>query len=219
MKIYQTGPDHANHAILFIYDIFGFSSQALQGADILAHADAEKPYNVFVPDWFDGNPADINIFPAKTPEQKAQLAEFFKTTAAPQNTVDRLPKVMAVIKDKVKSFERWGVVGFCWGGKIVNLTCQDGTPFKAAACAHPAMVNPEDAPAIKVPILMLPSKDEDAQAVEAWKSKLTVAHEVETFSSQIHGWMGARADLDDEQNRKEYERGYLKVLEFFHERV
>jgi dienelactone hydrolase len=38
---------------------------------------------------------------------------------------------------------------------------------------------------------------------------------VETYGSMFHGWMGARAKLDDEENRSEYERGYQQVAEFF----
>jgi dienelactone hydrolase len=30
----------------------------------------------------------------------------------------------------------------------------------------------------------------------------------------FHGWMGARANLSDETNAREYERGYKQVAEF-----
>lgn len=40
MQCYATGPSNATSAIFIIYDIFGFSPQAIQGADILAHADS-----------------------------------------------------------------------------------------------------------------------------------------------------------------------------------
>jgi dienelactone hydrolase len=43
-------------AILVIYDIFGFFPQTIQGADILA---ASGDYQVFMPDFFEGQPADI----------------------------------------------------------------------------------------------------------------------------------------------------------------
>ncbi len=38
---------------------------------------------------------------------------------------------------------------------------------------------------------------------------------VESFSDQLHGWMGARADLEDARNKEEYIRGWKTVLEFF----
>lgn len=49
MKTYATGPSHAKSALLVVYDIFGFFPQTLQGADILAHGDKEKQYQVFMP--------------------------------------------------------------------------------------------------------------------------------------------------------------------------
>jgi len=51
-----TGPASAKKAILVIYDIFGFFPQTIQGADILA---AAGEYQVFMPDFFEGEPADI----------------------------------------------------------------------------------------------------------------------------------------------------------------
>jgi hypothetical protein len=54
-----TGPSVASTAILYIFDIFGYSEQALQGADILSTGDAGNQYQVFMPDFFAGTPADI----------------------------------------------------------------------------------------------------------------------------------------------------------------
>lgn len=49
LKTYTTGDSSAKSAILVVYDIFGFFPQTLQGADILAHGDKEKKYQVFMP--------------------------------------------------------------------------------------------------------------------------------------------------------------------------
>ena len=78
------------------------------------------------------------------------------------------------------------------------------------------MVDPNDAKGIKAPLCMLASKDEDAEAVKKFGENLTVEKHIETFSDQIHGWMAARADLEDEKVRKEYERGYAVLLDFYH---
>ena len=74
----------------------------------------------------------------------------------------------------------------------MNLVCQEGTPFKAAAACHPGMVDPDDAPKIPIPIAILPSGDEDEQAVGEYEKNLKVPHIVEWFKDQIHGWMAAR---------------------------
>lgn len=103
----------------------------------------------------------------------------------------------------------------CWGGKVISLTSQPGTAYKAAAECHPAMVNPSEAENISIPLCMLASKDEPAEEVKKFEAALKGDKHVETFGDQIHGWMGARADLSVQRNREEYERGYRTLLEFF----
>lgn len=49
MKTYQTGSSSAKSGLLIVYDIFGFFPQTLQGADILASGDKDKPRQVFMP--------------------------------------------------------------------------------------------------------------------------------------------------------------------------
>ena len=106
---------------------------------------------------------------------------------------------------------------FCWGGKVVSLvTSGDANPFKVGAQCHPAMVDPSEAKTIKVPLVLLASKEEPDDKVKEFEDNLKVAAKhVETFKDQIHGWMAARADLSDPRVREEYARGYRVVLDFF----
>ena len=188
-----TGPADAKKAILIVYDIFGFFSQTLQGADILAYGDKENPYKVFMPDFFEGSPADISWYPPDNDEKGQKLGEFFKTKAAPPKTLERIPKVVNELKNgPAQGISTWGIVGYCWGGKIVKLSSGEGTLFKAAAACHPAMVDPADAPKITIPIAVLPSKDEDKDAVSKFEQGLKVQNSVEWFPDQVHGWMAAR---------------------------
>jgi len=218
LKTYHTGPSDAKQAIFVVYDIFGYFPQTIQGADILAYGDKEKPYQVFMPDLFEGKPADISWYPPDNEEKGKKLGQFFQTTAAPPQHLQRIPKLVEEIKSK-HGVESLGVVGYCWGGKIVNLSSQSGTPFKAAAACHPAMVDPADAPKITIPIAVLPSKDEDKDACSKYEKELKVDHIVEWFPTQVHGWMAARSDLDNEEVKKEYERGYKTLLDFFHKHM
>jgi dienelactone hydrolase len=219
LKTYATGPADAKRGILIVYDIFGFFPQTLQGADILAYTDSDHPYRVFMPDFFEGEPADISWYPpGNDPEKGKKLGTFFQTKAAPPKTLPRIPKIVEELKKK-EGLETWGVVGFCWGGKIVNLSSMEGTPFKVAASCHPAMVAGDDAPGIAIPFAMLPSGDESKEDVEKWQKGVKTPNLVEWFPTQLHGWMAARADLEDEKVKKEYERGYKTVLDFFHKHM
>ncbi|KAJ4298608.1 hypothetical protein N0V88_003638 [Collariella sp. IMI 366227] len=188
LKTYVTGPDDATKGIVVIYDIFGYFDQTIQGADILAAGHHQK-YKVFMPDWFQGEPCPIEWLP-----------EFVKALEA-QNP----------------SIKSWAVIGFCWGGKIVSLvTSSDNNPFSVGAECHPAMVDPSEAVDIKVPLIMLASKEEPEEEVAKFEANLKgAAKHVETFKDQVHGWMAARADLKDDRVKEEYSRGYKTVLEFF----
>lgn len=57
---------------------------------------------------------------------------------------------------------------------------------------HPAMIDPNDAPKVTVPVVMLPSMDEDKAAVTQFQSNLKVKNVVEWFPTVLHGWMAAR---------------------------
>lgn len=199
-------------------DIFGFFDQTIQGADILATANEQK-YRVFIPDFFEGQPADISWFPPQTDEHKEKLGNFFQTKAAPPNTLSKIPNVVSEANKLASggSFQ-WSILGYCWGGKIAALTSgQDNKTFKAAVQCHPAMVDPNDAKQVNIPMALLASKDEPPNDVQAFKDNLKTANHVETYPTQIHGWMAARSNLEDPEVRKEYERGYKAVLDFFHQ--
>ncbi|KAH8689561.1 Alpha/Beta hydrolase protein [Talaromyces proteolyticus] len=223
LKTYVTGPADATRAILVIYDIFGYWPQTLQGADILATSDPDQKYRVFIPDFFEGEPADISWYPPTTDEHKQKLGNFFATKAGPPATLSKIPGVVADANKTATTgggYSAWGILGYCWGGKVANLTLgKENSVFKAGAQAHPAMLDPADAKNVHVPIALLASKDEDPEAVKGYEQNLTVAKLVETFPTQIHGWMAARANLDDPEVRKEYERGYKTVLDFFHQHL
>jgi len=216
LKTYVTGPSNASKALLYIYDIFGYFPQSLQGADILATSDKDNTYQVFMPDFFEGNPADISWYPPDNDEKGKALGNFFQNQGAPPKTAGKVPALLKEIEKTYSSINTWGVVGFCWGGKIVSITTsKTDTPFKAGAECHPAMVDPSEAEGIKIPLCMLASKDEPEEDVKKFEANLKGEKHVETFKDQIHGWMAARSDLDDARVKSEYERGYKTLLEFF----
>ena len=57
-----TGPDDATKGIIYVHDIFGFKDQSLQGADILSVTNKHQSYKVLMPDWFDGEPAALEMY-------------------------------------------------------------------------------------------------------------------------------------------------------------
>jgi len=214
-KTYVTGPATAKLGILYVFDIFGYFPQSLQGADILSTSDEHKKYRVFMPDWFDGHPADISWYPPTTDDHKQKLGNFFSTIADPPSTAAKISPFMEQAKKSYPEITKWAIIGFCWGGKLVSLVSGEGTLFSAAAECHPAMVDPSEAEGIKIPLIMLASGDEVKPDVEKFEKNLKGEKHVEIFGDQIHGWMAARSNLDDARVKEEYIRGYKTVVEFF----
>ncbi|KAH7175550.1 hypothetical protein EDB81DRAFT_874394 [Dactylonectria macrodidyma] len=244
-KTYVTGPSDATKAIVVIYDIFGYFDQTIQGADILAFSDDHQKYKVYIPDWFEGKPCPIEwyaflhchlpVFLQHINSRNALTTCFTSSRRYPPDTEEKQkglgdffgkfppPKIAALVPDYVKavqakdsSISKFGIIGYCWGGKVVALSTKaDTNPFSVAASIHPAMVDANDATGVTIPTALLASKDEDATEVKKFEEALTVPKHVETFGDQIHGWMAARADLEDARVREEYERGYKTVLGFF----
>jgi dienelactone hydrolase len=103
---------------MVVYDIFGFCPQTLQGADILAFSDKEKPYRVFVPDFFQGKAADISWYPPTTEEHGKALGNFFAGVGAPPKAIARIPAVVEAFRASHSNVENVFALGMCWGGKV-----------------------------------------------------------------------------------------------------
>ncbi|OJJ42369.1 hypothetical protein ASPZODRAFT_155298 [Penicilliopsis zonata CBS 506.65] len=219
LKTYVTGDAGATRGIISIFDIFGYFDQTLQGADILAAGDGHsRQYKLFMPDWFKGNPCPVEWYPPDTEEKQKNLGEWFGQHA-PTTTADALPDYVRAVQAANPAIQSWGLIGFCWGGKVTELITSNPSinPFSVAAAAHPAMVDPAGAPSITVPYILLASQEEPAETVQVFEEALKVPHHVETFGDQVHGWMAARADLSDPRVREEFLRGYQTVVKFFAE--
>ncbi len=93
----------------------------MQGADILAYGNKEQAYQVFMPDFFEGKTADYSWYPPTNDEEKQKLGEFLSGPASPQKTVPRIPKVVDLLSKQYPNIQSWGVVGFCWGGKVCRV--------------------------------------------------------------------------------------------------
>jgi len=165
---------------------------------------------VIVPDFFKGEALPPNTFPPDTDEKK-QIAEKFLAEQAnvPKNT-EALLQVAAEAKKQWPSAKNWGAFGLCWGGKIVVLASAGGSPFVVSGTAHPGGLDKDDALKLTIPHIVLASPGEPVEVLNAYaeifKSGDKVG-EVETYHTMFHGWMGARANLQNPENAKEFERG------------
>ena len=202
-----TGNKQASRAIIDVYDVFGFMPQTLQGADRLADSlDAL----VLVPDFFKGDTFPMGVQGEE--EKKAAVEKFLTEQAAFPKNIEALHHVATAAKETWSTVQNWGVFGLCWGGKIAALVSGPDTRFQASGQTHPGKLEAEDAQKMSIPHICLASKDEPAEIVMQYAQILGGASkkgEVETYQTMFHGWMGGRANLEDEQNAREFERGYV----------
>lgn len=72
------------------------------------------------------------------------------------------------------------------------------------------MLAREDAEKFVIPHICLASSGESAELVKAYAEVLaSEGHigEVETYPNSIHGWMGARSNLENADEAKTFEQG------------
>jgi len=214
-KAYITGPKDTGKAIVEIYDIFCYSSQTLQAADILAHASGAL---LVMPDVFEGITIDPKLFGSEREEDKKTIADFLATTA---NVPRLIPHVHALVEVlRADGYSKVGAVGYCFGGKVVTVSATSVGKIDAIASAHPGRVAVEDAEGLACPIAFFPSKDENEEICEAFykalESKPYAAKNVyKRYSTMHHGWAGARANLADEENLKEYSDVLKRMAAFY----
>lgn len=187
-----------------------------QGADALAAAMPDT--QLIMPDLFDGEGLSLDLLPVDTPEKRDTMQRFMSEKAGFQPNVDALLRLVADVKTNYPSVGPVGAYGLCWGGKVIALASRAGTPLAASATAHPGRVEVDDARALTIPHAALFSRDDATPEIVAAYSRVLDEKDgsfAETYADMHHGWMGARAKLDDPANVKEFERGYRTLAEFF----
>jgi|SRR5271155_418878 len=102
---------------------------------------------------------------------------------------------------------------------MVSLIAGRETVFKLGIQTSPSMVSPEDALKVQIPMCVLASMEEPVDDMKKYDENLTVTKHVETFDTEVHGWMSSRADLSNEKTKAEYERGYKIALQFLHDNM
>lgn len=213
--VYEAGPSDAKKAIIYVYDIFGYSPQALQVADILGERTGCR---VVAIDYFEGQPWKIEDFPPKNDEEGAKLMEFIHKNGSYDEVIK--PKTEWVIdRLKKQGVEEFGSIGFCWGAKM-SLNMQKEGLVGPIACPHPSFITDDDITSPMVaPVCMLPSKDEEPftkveqvlKTDPAWKD----VNVYQRFDNMHHGWTAARMDMNDEENKKEANCAIDIMIDFF----
>jgi len=168
-----------------------------------------------MPDILKGDYAKGSFFQPGEENTKAKEAWFGKFPGAISSQAKPVGDVAKALK--AKGYKVCGV-GACWGYKVV-VTSEAMPELSAVAGFHPAFPDVADAEKIDVPFCFLPSQGEDYKTCKALYDAVEAKHpgqnHFQYFSESIHGWMGARADLSDPEQRKTFGEGYTILANFF----
>ena len=110
-----TGSTSSSHGIIAVYDIFGYCPRTFQGADRLAESINAL---LLMPDFFEGEPLPLSIYPPDTDEKKKVAMEFMAGLASVDKNVGKLVEAAKEAKGKYGNVKSWGTYGLCWGGKV-----------------------------------------------------------------------------------------------------
>ncbi|ODN84793.1 hypothetical protein L202_00664 [Cryptococcus amylolentus CBS 6039] len=214
LKTYVTGPEDAKAAVLYIYDIFGFSPQILQGADLIA----SQGYRVVMPDFLVGNYATPAFFGPGTEEKRKQYFSQFPAAFATQSK----PLADSIAGLKAAGYSRVAVLGACWGYKAA-LTSEGVSNIDVFLATSPAFPVPEDAEKINVPALVLSTSGEDKSIINAIEKGVEAKNPgknvFKRYDDQAHGFTSARADLSGGATLAGYVEAYQLIVKFLKEHL
>lgn len=193
LPVYEVG--EGDKAIIAVYDIFGFTEN--KRTRLVCDQMAKAGYRVILPDFFRGTDVlkEFGTFP---PEGGIPAVVDWVTKTAPlDKTVNEVFDV--VVKHlESKGVKSIGMVGFCWGGKVVVLS-STRSKIKAAVGIHPSFLEPKDMDAVDCPQMFLPAgNDPPIDPIwDAIQSKpFSKSCEKKVFTDMAHGW-SLRADMTD----------------------
>ncbi|KAJ3176340.1 hypothetical protein HDU87_005382 [Geranomyces variabilis] len=230
-NIYSVGPEDSTNVVICIYDIFGYSSQTKQGADLIASATG---FRVIMPDLMQGRGAPMDVLPPLSEASKGMsglseeakkkaMATFGAVFADAGDFQKRIPDLHA-LADALRAggARRVGVYGLCWGGKLAILAAGAHVgDFDAIAQAHPTRFDAEDYRNVKVPVASFPSESDNHEAQAELIAMVEQQPEIKnlcsfhSYRNMHHGWAGARANLADPDNLREFQDVYKRLSQFF----
>ncbi|KAG8950516.1 hypothetical protein FRC00_007668 [Tulasnella sp. 408] len=216
-KAYVVGPDpkDSGRAIIIVYDVLGYSTQGLQGADILAQSVNAR---VVIPDFLRGDYYDHAWLKPDLPSDlKERMLQWRAERASPLQYLEEVATIANSLK--AAGAKKVALIGFCWGGKVATLAGTDPDIVDAVVSIHPGAVDPNDAEGVAVPFALYDSKDEDKEKCDAFVKTLeskpfAAKNERKRYDTMHHGWAAARGNLEDEENLKQFKDVFERMSAF-----
>jgi len=203
LPVYEA-PDNVNsrRMLIGIHDIFGFSNNThtRQVADAMALQFGG--FRVVLPDFFRGEGWDRN-WPVDPNNSPPELLQFLERVANWNNNVR--PDILSVLNFyRSQGVQEFGIYGQCWGGRIAVLAAIElFNDFSASAFVHPLYVQNAQAPAVRVPMYIIPSRDEPdfLPFYQVIRANFGDNSGHRRFDNMAHGFTSTIGNFNDPLNR------------------
>ncbi|KAJ2161844.1 hypothetical protein GGF46_001152 [Coemansia sp. RSA 552] len=207
LDVYLAGSKASKRGLIVNYDVFGFHANVIQLCDILG----EMGYYVVLPDLLRGKPlteADLG-----KPDLFVNFCQNEGSWAANKASY-------IAVRDYLKQsgVSSVGIIGFCWGGKLIVSALDELDGLVGGAIVHPAPIPEGDIGKVKAPLMILPSKDEADFTGEfnTLKDKPFFSQcYMERFDDMFHGFCGARGDWANAEQAKRANDAIKLLVDFF----
>ncbi|PVU91159.1 hypothetical protein BB559_004259 [Furculomyces boomerangus] len=186
---YITGSKDSKAAILFFYDVFGYSNNVFQEADILGQCG----YRVMVPNFWLNEPFLPELLGDEIIFKACEVRAYYPRT---KKNIEAAKKYLI----ETEHFENIFVVGECLGGKIAKNTSENDDFYIGCGVIHPSLVNNDDLAKSNVPIVIISgSNDPDyTDGINAiGKKSFGEFSYYKVFPDVFHGWLSALADFSN----------------------
>eukprot|EP00270_Netrium_digitus_P013715 TRINITY_DN4590_c0_g1_i1.p1 TRINITY_DN4590_c0_g1~~TRINITY_DN4590_c0_g1_i1.p1 ORF type:complete len:258 (+),score=75.00 TRINITY_DN4590_c0_g1_i1:148-921(+) len=223
LNVYIAG-EKSSAAIILVTDVFGYEVPQVR---VLADYFAANGFIAVIPDILHGDPL--------------QSFEDFPKWMPKHNPVAEGPNVKAVAEAVARKFGsvKFGVMGFCWGGKVAVTAERVAAPLiSALVLAHPSRVTVEELQAVEAPVCILAAeidkvtplslvKEFEATLKKSSNASVIVGSEggdgvgqvaeksvVKVFGGRAHGFT-VRYETEDEAAVKAAKESHADALAFF----
>ncbi|KDR77585.1 hypothetical protein GALMADRAFT_245735 [Galerina marginata CBS 339.88] len=227
--------EKSKYAIILFTDGFGLP---LKNCKIIADNLAKSlECDVWVPDYFDGRPL-VAVDNLSTPDRagkKMTNLDWIKLVLSsvpslpayihsrPSAVDKRVTQFISLLKDK-KHFEKFGAVGYCFGGSTAVRFAGTDLLHTAVIC-HPGPFSISEARAIRIPtawvcaeedVFWAHSKRLEVEAILAAKKDKEefVEYEFKDYKGTAHGF-AARPNLNLPEIKEAYEQAFEQTVEWF----
>jgi len=198
LPVYEAADNlNSRRVLIAIYDIFGLSHPNMK--QITDHMALQLGgFRAVLPDFFRGENWDLNV-----PINPIDLAAFLQRVGD-WDSIVRPDLVNIVQHYQSLGVEEFAIFGMCWGGQIAALSAIElFSEFRASASIHPSFVTNDQAPLVRMPMYLMPSRDEPDMLpfYQVLRNNFGDNSGHRRFDDMFHGFAAARGNFSDPLNQ------------------